>query len=540
LESKFIDLKRAHSEADARNERLELEVEAMRKELLKVVENPNANVEIDRSVLSFSTSSSIRGAQKKEEKQKLEKQQGMILQEFATLCENVEQCEKCKEHIPQTTLDKVKERLALGESQRDGEEDDNIPRHEGARAIVAGLQEKNNKKSDSQPFGKFAHVHEPKSEQMLRGKKSQFVAAQSGVYCRIDHDMKKPYGDVDQLQAPSKLHPRPPPGAKVDLDPPELIAGIKARNEVVKKDNPPKLPPQRPPSAPPSEAEPSISLPTPEKRGDRRKREKKPPIRTIDLQGSYRTIISEMNDSTMPQPLASTIDQEGLTFEEALIFDADSPTGVAELEPKEYVKEDPPAQPRKSHSMDTDQAKRDSMEADRSSSRKESLDNRLSSMEGSGVTNSTRRTGVTNAAAAGDDELEPSERLDEDLLVGRVKKIPPAKLDPAEKKAKREAAVREAKAAAKNVRKKNRGPKFFDSKSKDADSFQDGADSSHLGEENSLISGLSNVSSVAEVKRPRTKLFKNPFKKKKSSLGGFVDDIPMEIIEEVPTGRKIN
>ena len=102
------------------------------------------------------------------------------------------------------------------------------------------------------------------------------------------------------------------------------------------------------------------------------------------------------------------------------------------------------------------------------------------------------------------------------MLEKSIKKIPPAKLDPAERKAKREAALREAKLAAKNIRKQsksNRKRKV------------------EVEHEGSLISGLSNVSSVPKRKQQKGKgIFKNPFRRK--SKTDVAMSIPLEIIEE--------
>lgn len=86
-------------------------------------------------------------------------------------------------------------------------------RHAGAMALLGPTLNKLEKIEESRkkPGGRFANLQsESKSEKKLRGKKSQFVAAQSGVYCRIDHNMKDQYGDLDKFRAPERPPPPPP------------------------------------------------------------------------------------------------------------------------------------------------------------------------------------------------------------------------------------------------------------------------------------------------------------------------------------------
>ncbi|CAB9518954.1 expressed unknown protein [Seminavis robusta] len=368
LESKYLDLKRSHAESDAKNERLELEIETMRVQLLRVMnENNNKsstttnkdgaiNEEMKQDIQNNSSLSQIlfapsssrrasspallasgaalsqpangrrrstggkplmtpeqqksllqeRNAHKKEhaayrKKVQLEKKQVRnlrltVLKEFVSLCDKVEGCSRCEEHISQLALFSVKDQIekvqaekvkeneeamledsfreeeedyADSEPDEDEEDDDgesleldeddesreveelseSVKRHEGAMALLGASWDKLNAIDETKldkPGGRFANLSESKTEQKLRGKQSQFVAAQSGVYCRIDHDMQQQYGDLDKFDAPARPPPPPPsPGA--------------ARIRHV----PPKLSPYQPPPTAPRQRRATSFIPPP-------------------------------------------------------------------------------------------------------------------------------------------------------------------------------------------------------------------------------------------------------------------------------------
>ena len=112
---------------------------------------------------------------------------------------------------------------------------------------------------------------------------------------------------------------------------------------------------------------------------------------------------------------------------------------------------------------------------------------------------------------------------------GKPRRIPPAKLDPAERKAKREAALREAKATARSIRMENRNRR----KSKTPED-------SNFNESGSIMSGSipsgsghSAHSSVFDGStKKKSSLFKNPFKRKSNKTVEVDAGIPAVVHEE--------
>ena len=259
LESKYLDLKRSHAEADARNERLEIELEMYRKELARRGGNIH-NIAMSNSQSSLRESKNMvqshevhAGDQYPPEKvQKL-------MEDFKLLCDKVVGCDDCINHVPAAALLQVNHQLT--KMQRSGSlvdtsknihhyaEGDNFDtdsdseensgassdsdtfantaavlakRHDGVMALLGASWEKLSKVDEHEATsgrGRFANLSESKAEQKLKGKKSQFVAAQSGVYCRIDHNMQDQYGNLDNFSSPSRP-PRPPlPSVKSTTSP---------------------------------------------------------------------------------------------------------------------------------------------------------------------------------------------------------------------------------------------------------------------------------------------------------------------------------
>lgn len=197
-----------------------------------------------------------------------------LMVDYQTLCEKVKDCDTCIDHVPSGYHLRVKQQLARlerGETMMDtsnashhssrsrcshhnrsfrrddDESDDSMAdtehesdddsswgdandesdentfvhsmasssRHEGAMSLLGTNWHKLEQINERAPpqSGTFANLSESKAEQKLRGKRSQFVAAQSGVYCRIDHDMKDQYGDLDKFRTPQRPAPPTPPPA---------------------------------------------------------------------------------------------------------------------------------------------------------------------------------------------------------------------------------------------------------------------------------------------------------------------------------------
>jgi hypothetical protein len=165
LESKYLDLKRSHAESDARNERLELEIETMREELLHLMnENQDGTMSagsndykkrlsqifltsstaaarrassptvLSSSILAFNGNSSSRKKAKeensllpklkaqtrqhtdyrkhvREEKIRERTLRMAVLKEYVHLCNKVSDCSTCEDHVSQLALMNVKEQI---------------------------------------------------------------------------------------------------------------------------------------------------------------------------------------------------------------------------------------------------------------------------------------------------------------------------------------------------------------------------------------------------------------------------------------------
>lgn len=585
LESKYLDLKRSHTEVDGRNERLEEELEKMRMQLKRARQHNAQLYQNSQKNTNTNNNTGISNTMGKKDRLRIR----TLLLEFQDLVEKAEVCDNCQPKLPngKKLKKKLKKQLAKmeeefinnGEEVTDDESDsDNddesvddadsealsslssAKRHDGAIAILGANWETISKidvtKEELKPGGRFANASESKSEQRLRGKPSQFVACQSGVYCRIDHDMNQ-YGSLEDRYQKAKV-PSPPPPTPAQPQPfqPQSVESVKSAPQPAIRNAPVK---------------PAIKSPMKPALKPALKSAMKNPLPSLQESETEDDLAAEESDQTLPTT-CSTKESESQLSSLTLTLGEDSIQLLSgDNLPSEDSQEDvrPP-------SPESEQPRRPPPPA---------LANRKSSRALNGrpglqkkAVSFANRISVTNAqeeskkeAAFVEDEKETekappprhlfapsapgensvifneekadafeeaetdrfrfndgSESKDESehdnskssldhspdmdasatSIGSKTRRIPPAKLDPAERRAKQKAALREAKRAARIVRKQNRTRRH------NKGDMDDGS---------SLVSGISGNSSIATdtsgVSQNSNRGFlHNPFKRKNKAF----------------------
>lgn len=522
----------------------------------------------------------------KDEKKKIFKQQRLFLQEFHVLCDKVEDCGECCDHVPRGTLKKVKGQLArIMESGREEEEEktereesefDNDSSEMEEDTLSSSLRSNNSMRSKNsavrrnhsgnakalmtaswdklakidetklekakQPGSRFANLSESKAEQKLKGKKSQFVAAQSGVYCLIDQGAEN--GEADAFKTPTKPTAVPPPASVAHMrkSPPKpneiqrtnsAMKGSKltASPTDVRKfpvDGDTLLGTKTPEATPTQQSESQSPHQTPLVQSVRRRQSAGGMVQTSTAQmrrASLDNHMSPRNEAapTRGQSLGESDPTNGIPSQRGSEMGMKMPerktsfTGPSASNQPTARQLMPPSPPRGRMMDESGRSGKHSIQAPR------------------------QPTSDAVSAASFHTAAENEESLQK-----RIKSIPPAHLDAAERKAerkaKKEGALTDARAAVKHARKQSkRGKKFRREKD--------------VSDDMSEVSGLSNVSSLhdgyGEIKsslRPRSDgggmnvfdltpkrrgLLKNPFRRK--STANDSKPIPEQIIEELPS-----